>query len=94
MALRDVSQQQPHCTPCFSTSPVPGLLGSQGQGGPRDFGPSEAEILLQPGEPPVGLQPTSAFPAGAAQEGGRADWWALHVCTDAFGTHMQALRLS
>lgn len=32
----------------FSTCPVPGLLGSRGQWGARNFRPSEAEILLQP----------------------------------------------
>lgn len=52
----------------FSTSPVSGLTGSWGQQGARDSSPSESEIFFSPAETPAGLQPTSAFPARAAQE--------------------------
>lgn len=56
------------------------FAGSQGQWGARNFRPSEAEILLQPQESPADLQPLSASPAGAAQEGSPANWWVLHMC--------------
>lgn len=81
MSLRDVGQQQPHCMPKFRhlsyscSAEKPRAVRSKGIWSPE----TEAEILLQPEEPLAGLQPTSAFPAGAAQGGGRANWWDQHM---------------
>lgn len=79
MALRDVREQQPRGMPKFFH-----LSCSWSAWKPRAVRSKEFQTswrsYFSPREPPAGLQPPFASPAGAAQEGSLANWWVLHLC--------------
>lgn len=64
----------------FSTCPVPRLPEAKGSEVQGISGHLKLRSCFNPRETPADLQPLSASPAGAAQEGSPANWWVLHMC--------------